>query len=104
VGVASQRLLPGATGRRVLNAEVLVNTARIRDMIAAGVDQKELHDAVAEGEYYGMQTFDQDLIGHVRAGRVTMEDALTYASDAHDFKLAMQTTEPRPAPDSEPVT
>jgi twitching motility protein PilT len=104
VGVASQRLLPGTSGRRVLNAEVLVNTARIRDMIAAGVDQKELHDAVAEGEYYGMQTFDQDLISHVRAGRVTMEDALTYASDAHDFKLAMQTTEPKPAPDSEPVT
>jgi twitching motility protein PilT len=105
VGISSQRLLPGANGGRVLNAEVLVNTARVRDMIANGVDQKELHDALAEGEYYGMQTFDQDLMNHVRSGRVTMENAITYASNAHDFQLAMETTpEPEPAPDSaEPV-
>jgi twitching motility protein PilT len=104
VGISSQRLLPGTNGGRVLNAEVLVNTARVRDMIANGADQKELHDAIAEGEYYGMKTFDQDLMDQVRSGRVTMEDAIAYASNAHDFKLAMQTTpEPERAPDSEPI-
>ena len=42
---------------------------------------------IAEGEYYGMQTFDQALLQHVQAGRVAMEDALAAASSPHDFKL-----------------
>ena len=42
---------------------------------------------IAEGEYYGMQTFDQALLRHYQAGRVSMEDALRVASSPHDFKL-----------------
>jgi twitching motility protein PilT len=34
-----------------------------------------------------MQTFDQALLGHYQAGRVSMEDALQVASSPHDFKL-----------------
>jgi twitching motility protein PilT len=46
-----------------------------------------LTDAIAEGAYYGMQTFDQALLGHVQAGRVTMEEAVHAATSPHDFKL-----------------
>jgi twitching motility protein PilT len=97
VGISSQRLLPGAKGGRVLNAEVLVNSARVRDMISGEVEQKDLQSAIAEGDYYGMQTFDQDLMEKVREGVVTVEDAMAYATDAHDFKLALATSEPIPA-------
>jgi twitching motility protein PilT len=96
VGISSQRLLPGASGGRVLNAEVLVNSARVRDMIANAVEQKNIEQAIREGDYYGMQTFDQDLMGKVREGVVTVEDAMAYATDAHDFKLALDTSEPSP--------
>ena len=37
-----------------------------------------------------MQTFDQALFEHVKAGRVTFEDAMEVASSPHDFKLLMQ--------------
>jgi twitching motility protein PilT len=37
-----------------------------------------------------MQTFDQALFGHVKAGRITYEDAAHVASSPHDFKLLMQ--------------
>jgi twitching motility protein PilT len=37
-----------------------------------------------------MQTFDQALFGHVKAGRVTFEDAMRVATSPHDFKLLMQ--------------
>jgi twitching motility protein PilT len=94
VGISSQRLLPAANGGRVLNAEVLVNTARVRDMISNAVEQKDIEGAIAEGDYYGMRTFDQDLIDKVRGGEVTEEDAVAYATNAHDFKLALDTTEP----------
>ena len=33
-------------------------------------------EVIAEGDYYGMQTFDQALYDHVTAGRVSVEDAL----------------------------
>jgi hypothetical protein len=46
-----------------------------------------LREVIAEGEYYGMQTFDQALLKHYQAGRVSMEDALRVASSPHDFKL-----------------
>ena len=46
-----------------------------------------LAEAIAEGEYYGMQTFDQALFAHVQAGRVSMEEALKAATHPHDFKL-----------------
>jgi twitching motility protein PilT len=47
-------------------------------------------EVIASGGYYGMQTFDQALFGHVKAGRVTFEDAMQVASSPHDFKLLMQ--------------
>ena len=34
-----------------------------------------------------MQSFDQALLGHVQAGRVSMEEALKAATHPHDFKL-----------------
>jgi twitching motility protein PilT len=46
-----------------------------------------LREVIAEGEYYGMQTFDQALLRHHQAGRVSMADALRVASSPHDFKL-----------------
>ena len=49
-----------------------------------------LSTVITEGAYYGMQTFDQALFGHVKAGRVTFEDAMRVASSPHDFKLLMQ--------------
>jgi twitching motility protein PilT len=42
---------------------------------------------IFEGEYYGMQTFDQALLKHVQAGRVSMDEALRAATHPHDFKL-----------------
>ncbi|HEY1593189.1 MAG TPA: hypothetical protein VGF81_15430 [Solirubrobacteraceae bacterium] len=46
-----------------------------------------LREVIAEGEYYGMQTFDQALLRHYQAGRVSIEDAMRCASIPHDFKL-----------------
>jgi twitching motility protein PilT len=87
-GVVSQRLIPSADGSgRVAVCEVLRMTGRVRDMIMDPLQTGRLHEVVQEGEYYGMQTFDQALLGHLQAGRVTMEEALRAATHPHDFKL-----------------
>jgi twitching motility protein PilT len=89
-GVISQRLVPGAEGGRVAVCEILRMTGRVRDMIIDPAQTGKLVEVIASGGYYGMQTFDQALFGHVKAGRVTFEDAMRVASSPHDFKLLMQ--------------
>ena len=89
-GVISQRLVPGADGGRVAVCEILRMTGRVRDMILDPDQTGKLVEVITSGAYYGMQTFDQALYGHVKAGRVTFEDAMRVASSPHDFKLLMQ--------------
>jgi twitching motility protein PilT len=62
-------------------------TGRARDMVMDPEETGRLREVIVEGEYYGMQTFDQALLRHYQAGRVSMEDALRTASSPHDFKL-----------------
>jgi twitching motility protein PilT len=87
-GVVSQRLVqtPDRDGR-VAVCEILRMTGRVRDMIMDPEQTGRLREVIVEGEYYGMQTFDQALLRHFQAGRVAMEDALRVASSPHDFKL-----------------
>ncbi len=86
--VISQRLVrtPDRNGR-VATCEILRMTGRVRDMIMEPSETGRLPEVVAEGAYYGMQTFDQALLYHVQAGRVSMDDALKAATHPHDFKL-----------------
>jgi twitching motility protein PilT len=87
-GVISQRLARTADGKgRVAVCEVLKATARIKDMIMDPDMTGMIPEAIAEGAYYGMQTFDQALLGHLTAGRIDMDEALSMASSPHDFKL-----------------
>jgi twitching motility protein PilT len=87
-GVVSQRLVPTRDGQgRVAVCEIMRMTGRARDMIMDPEQTGNLREVIGEGEYYGMQTFDQALLKHYQAGRVSMEDALKVASSPHDFKL-----------------
>src|SRR5450759_1682323 len=89
-GVISQRLVPGASGERVAVCEILRMTGRVRDMIVDPDQTGKLGEAISSGAYYGMQTFDQALFHHVKAGRVTVEDALRVASSRYDCKRLRQ--------------
>src|SRR5207244_8416397 len=62
-GVLSQRLLPKVGGGRVAAVEVMVMNSRIADLIREA-RAEESTDAVAEGEFFQMQTFTQALIEH----------------------------------------
>ncbi len=88
-GVISQRLVPGADGGRVAVCEILRMTGRVHDMIADPEQTGKLGEAISSGAFYGMQTFDQALFHHVKAGRITVEDAMRVASSPHDFKLLL---------------
>jgi twitching motility protein PilT len=87
-GIVSQRLVRTPDGKgRVAVCEIMVMTGRVHDMILDPAQTGMLSEVIAEGGYYGMQTFDQHLLEHLQAGRITMEDAVRTATSPHDFKL-----------------
>ncbi len=90
-GIVSQRLLPRADGQgRVPAIEVMVMTARIRDFVLDPDQTAMIAQAIREGEFYGMTTFDQALLNLYEQGLITLHDAAQVASNPHDFKLLVQ--------------
>ncbi len=87
-GIISQRLVPRASGDgRIAIAEILTMTGRVHDMILDPARTGKLTEVIEEGGYYKMQTFDQGLYEALKAGLVSMDDALRYATRPHDLKL-----------------
>jgi twitching motility protein PilT len=90
-GIVGQRLMRTKDGQgRVAVCEVMVATGRIRDFIMDPAQTGQIQTAISEGEYYGMQTFDQALLKLIEDDRVTYEEALQIASRPQDFRLMVQ--------------
>lgn len=94
-GLISQRLIPRADGKgRVPAVEVCVATATVRECIVDPDRTRTLRDVIAAGQsQYGMQTFDQSLMGLYRKGLVTYEEALHWSSNPEDFALKVRGVE-----------
>jgi twitching motility protein PilT len=88
-GVVTQRLLPKLGGGRVAAVEVMVNNARIADLIRDN-RADEIHDAIDDGSFFEMQTFTQALIDHVVSGAVEQDVAANAATNRHDFLVALE--------------
>ena len=90
-GIVSQRLLVKADGTgRVPAVEVMVMTNRIRDLILDPSQTHNMKTAVQEGDFYGMQTFDQSLLSLYEQGLINLADAQIVATNPHDFRLLVQ--------------
>ena len=90
-GIVSQRLLPTKDGQsRIPAIEVLVMNGRIYDCIVDPEETRNIPDIVAEGEFYGMQTFDQALMKLYTEDRITLDDAMHAASNPHDFRVELR--------------
>jgi twitching motility protein PilT len=90
-GIICQRLVPTADGDgRVAAIEVMVNNGRTQNCILNPELTGEIHDIIADGEFYGMRTFDQSLVDLLRAGKISLRQAMSAASNPHDMKLAME--------------
>jgi|YelNatPaOPRAMG01_1025707.scaffolds.fasta_scaffold05506_5 twitching motility protein PilT len=90
--VISQRLVPRADNKgRVPAIEVMIATARIKELIADEEKSSEIHDTIAKGfTTYGMQTFDQSLLQLFRQNLITYEEALRQSTNPDDFALRVK--------------
>jgi twitching motility protein PilT len=87
-GVVSQRLLPRLDGGRVPAVEVMIVNARIAELVRQNRPD-EITEAVAEGEFFQMQTFEAALIELVLGGAVESDVAANAAGNRHDFLVAL---------------
>jgi len=89
-GIVSMRLIPSINGGLVPAVEVMVMTGTIREYITDPDKTYLIRDAMEEGEYYGMQTFDQALLKLYTDRQITLDDAMAMAHNAHDFKIKVR--------------
>ena len=90
--VISLRLVPRADKPgRVPAAEILVNTAAVKENIRDMAKSLNIPELIAEGTVqYGMQSFDQSLMNWYKKGVISYENALYYATNPSEFALRIQ--------------
>ena len=89
--IVSQRLIPkkDETGR-VAAIEILKSTMRTREYVEKGeVEGKSLLDAMRDGSTEGMQFFDGEIERMIRAGIISLDAGLSYATNAGNLRLEL---------------
>ena len=90
-GIVSQRLVEMRNGvGRVPAVEVLVSTGRVFDKIVNSEETHEIEGIISDGEYYGMQTFDQSLLSLYQRGMIDLREALAASTRPHDLRLLIE--------------
>ncbi len=90
-GIVSQQLLPRADeAGRAAAVEVLVNTERVAEKLKDEEQTPTISVDIAEGEFFGMRSYDQAILSLYAKGQVSFEDALSHATSTTDFKVAAQ--------------
>lgn len=89
-GIVSQRLLPLASGKgRIPACEVLSATGLVKKLIEEN-KLNDIIDVMEQGEYYGMQTFNQSLLQLYNQGLIKLEDAIAAANKPEELMLRIR--------------
>jgi twitching motility protein PilT len=90
-GILCQHLVGSASGiGRTVVIEVAISTTRIREAIVDEDKTSTLQDIVADGQYYGMRTFEQDAVRLVLAGAISVEEAEKVVNRPADLHVALR--------------
>lgn len=88
--VVSQRLGLKKGGKgRVPAIELMFKSPTIRDLLKEG-EVKELEAAIAEGQHYLCQTFNQSLISLIKADLITEAEGARLADNPDELKMEMR--------------
>jgi twitching motility protein PilT len=90
-GILCQRLVPKADGNgRAVAMEICINTGRVAEAVSDPDKTSTIGQLVAEGGYYGMQTFDQHLTRLFADGVISLDAALASSSNPHDLIVELR--------------
>jgi twitching motility protein PilT len=90
-GIICQRLVPRADGEgRCVAMEICINTGRVADAIVDPEKTSGIAALIADGSYYGMQSFDQHLVSLIRDGVITLDAAMIASTNPHDLTVELR--------------
>ncbi len=90
-GTICQRLVPTTDGAgRVPALEIMIVNGRIQQTIVDPTRGTDINEVIREGQYYGMQSFDQALVNLIEAGIIDLRAAAQASSNPHDLRVALQ--------------
>jgi twitching motility protein PilT len=90
-GIVSQQLLERTDGKGRLPAvEVMVNQNRVSEFLLGEPDALPIRQIMADGEYSGMQTFDQSLYQLCKEGYIGMRTAVSASEQPQELRAALQ--------------
>jgi twitching motility protein PilT len=90
-GIVCQRLVPRADGAgRCVAMEICINTGRVADAVSDPDKTSTISQLIADGGFYGMQTFDQHLVALIRDGVITLEAAMHASTSPHDLTVELR--------------
>jgi twitching motility protein PilU len=87
--IIGQRLVPTVKGTRTAVMELLLDSARVRDLIHNG-EIEMIRSTIEASTHEGMMTFDQNLYQKHMDGLISMEDAIRFADRPNDLRLKIR--------------
>lgn len=90
--IVSQRLVPGASGGRLLVTELMGSSLRTREAILVGESEtRRLSDIIEAGGTAGWHSFEQSLLKAYEEGLITDETALLYCVNKTQMRQRLDT-------------
>jgi twitching motility protein PilU len=87
----SQRLVRTVDSKRCAAIEIMLGSHTIKQMIKNG-QMSEIKETMQKSENMGMKTFDSALFDLVKAGRISVEEAIKNADSANNLRLRLKLT------------
>ncbi len=89
LSVVCQRLLKGSQGGVIPAVEILINTPTVRKLLEKN-RMEILPTAVETGVDDGMQTFNQSIYNLIKAGMISQEEGMIYATNPQALRMNLQ--------------
>ncbi len=94
--IVSQRLAPKVGGGRQLLTEIMGSNLRTREIVQLGENEnRSTHAAIEAGVTQGWHSFEQDIISHFEAGRLTEDTAMLYSVNKPTMRQAIDISKKR---------
>ena len=89
MAIVSQRLIPSIGGGRIAAAEILVATPAVRNIVREGKSH-QLEAVIQTGGEFGMQSMDKTLVGLIKDGTITYEEARNHGFNLEELDRLMR--------------
>lgn len=89
-GIVSQKLIPRADKpSRIAAVEIMIANPTVSKLIEEG-RSGQIYQAIAEGDFWGMQTMNQCLVKYAKAGLISEDEAHANAGNLTELKQMLR--------------